>query len=130
MAETDPALLAFQLITEQRVQGVAVVDASGRLVANISASDLRLIQHHGAQLSVLFDAARDFVAACRAGSRVRPAVAEEGALAVGPEATFAEALLLMDRARAHRIYVVDAERHLLGVVSQIDLIRAVQSEIK
>jgi len=130
VSDTDPALAAFQLISEQQVQGVAVVDAAGRLTANISASDLRLIQHHGASLAVLFDSARDFVAACRVGSRVRQAAPGDGVLAVGPEATFAETLLLMDRARAHRLYVVDGERHLLGVVSQIDLIRAVQAEIK
>jgi CBS-domain-containing membrane protein len=127
VAEADPALDAFRLISEHQVQGVAVVDAAGHMRANISASDLRVIQHQGASLAVLFESAKDFVAACREGSRVRPA--GEGALAVGPEATFAETLLLMDKHRAHRLYVVDAEQRLLGVVSQIDLIRAVQTEM-
>ncbi len=127
--ENDPAIVAFQLITEQRVSGVAVVDDAGRLLSNISASDLRLIQHHGASLSALFQSAGDFVRACKEGSAVR-AACKDSVLAVGTKATYAEALLALDSSRAHRLYVTDEERKLVGVVSQIDLIRAVQKLCK
>lgn len=121
----EPALAAFQLISSKRVMGVAVVDAAGVLVSNISASDLRLVQQHGASLAVLFESAADFVRACTAGSTVRAGGAGAGALSVGENATVAEALLAMHARRAHRLYVADAQGKPVGVVSQIDIIQAV-----
>lgn len=125
VSSDEPALTAFQLISEKRIHGVAVVDKAGHLVSNISASDLRLIQHHGASLAVLFDSAADFVRACSAGSTVRGGAEAVSALSVGKEATYVEVLLAMHNRKAHRIYVVDEKNKPIGVVSQIDLIRAV-----
>jgi CBS-domain-containing membrane protein len=125
----DPALAAFQLISEKKIHGVAVVDKSGVLVANISASDLRLIQHHGASLSVLFESAADFVVACRASAN-GGVKSESAAVCVQRSATFCEVLLAMQGRRLHRLYVVDAENKPVGVVSQIDLIQAVNNLIK
>merc|ERR1712232_1054134 len=50
----DPAMAAFELIHDLKVHGVAVVDAeNGKLIGNISASDLRVIGSSGHSMSLL-----------------------------------------------------------------------------
>lgn len=129
VSSDEPALTAFQLISEKRVHGVAVVDKAGRLVSNISASDLRVVHETGFSLGALYASSGDFVKAASAGSALRGARGA-AALSLRRDATFAEALLALHDARTHRAYVVDEHGKPVGVVSQIDLIRAVNALAK
>lgn len=42
--DTDPVLKAFQLIQQFNVHGVPVLDKDGKIVANISVSDMKVFQ--------------------------------------------------------------------------------------
>lgn len=122
---SEPALMAFQKIHDLRVTGVAVVDEkSGKLLANISASDLRLIGNEGSSLSVLYNSCIDYVQLSQNSSHVKALVC------VKREATFVEVVQLMDRTRAHRVYVVDEEQRPVGVVSQVDILKAIVHRIE
>ena len=61
---SEPAMKAFTLMAEKHVHGVAIVDAAGHLLSNISASDLRVVLSRGASFAALFAPVADF---CRAG---------------------------------------------------------------
>jgi len=116
---SDPALDAFKLIQEKKVQGVAVVDEDGKLVSNISASDLRLIENHGASLSVLFKSCSEFVELAHGGKKK--------IVTVSKDSTYEEASTTMHNSRTHRLYVTDEQGRPIAVVSQYDIIKALQA---
>jgi CBS domain-containing protein len=119
---SDPALDAFKLIQEKKVQGVAVVDADNKLVSNISASDLRMIEHHGSSLGVLFKSCSEFVELAHGG--------KAKIITLPKTATYGEAASLMHSSRTHRLYVTDEQGQTLAVLSQFDIIKALQTFLK
>lgn len=123
---TDPALDAFNLIHRRHVTGVAVVNETGKLISNISASDLRLIEHHGASLSVLFKSCADFVDIAHSGKADGVSLGHGKILHLSARATFSEAVMTMDRTHVHRLFVVDEHGAPAAVISQFDLIKAVR----
>lgn len=122
VAQTEPALVAFEKIAKARVQGVAVVDDKGLLVSNISASDLRLIESEGSSLSVLYNSCSDFIQLAHGG--------QKRLLSLSNKATFAEAVLKMHETKAHRLYIVDEAGAPEAVISQVDLLRAVEARVQ
>lgn len=121
VVQSEPALVAFEKIAKSRVQGVAIVNDKGVLVSNISASDLRLIESEGSSLSVLYNSCSDFIQLAHGG--------QKRLLSLTIKATFAEAILKMHETKAHRLYIVDEAGAPEAVISQVDLLRAVQAKL-
>ena len=153
------ALAALATMAAKGVTGVAVVDAAGRLLGNLSASDARgltadrlpalalpvaefLALEHGTEWWGLDHSAPAAAAAeadlarakdhasgfARAASRRRAtlggAVGQDIA-AASPGDTLAAALATLVARRLHRLYVVDADRRPVGVVTLTDVLKAV-----
>lgn len=127
---SDPALDAFKMIHLKRVTGVAVLDADGKLVSNISASDLRLIEHHGASLSVLFKSCGEFVDLAHADKAAGDSKGHGKIIHVPETASFAEAVRTLDGGHVHRIFVTNAAGEPVAVVSQYDVIKAVRDRLQ
>ena len=152
VGEGDTALTAFQALQSARVSGAAVIDAAGRVVASLSASDFRVVGP-GVFGSVLLPVA-DFLAlrplitmsaahvaaasideapppADVAALRAQPAAAADAGVpggtpvvTLGPSASLGDAVAALSRARVHRAWRVDDEGRPVGIVSCGDVLTA------
>ncbi|HUS68322.1 MAG TPA: CBS domain-containing protein [Kofleriaceae bacterium] len=97
---------ARRRMLERGVSGLPVVDAWGRAIGVISKTDL--VAHE-----VTADGGR-----VRVRDIMTPLV-----FALSPDASIARAAALMAYEGVHRIIIVDASGHLLGVVTSLDIAR-------
>eukprot|EP00035_Acanthoeca_spectabilis_P005500 m.114435 g.114435 ORF g.114435 m.114435 type:complete len:396 (-) comp13053_c0_seq1:5318-6505(-) len=113
---TDSVLDAFKLMAVNDITGVAIVDDSGELIANTSATDLKLfLQNPSVSLGI---SVLEFT------SKVRQLdlKAVYPAMGVKPSDTLAHVLGKLAAAKVHRLFVVDNKR-ATSVVSLTDIIR-------
>jgi len=120
--ENDTAAQAFRLISDKRVQGIAVLDANDRLIGNISASDLKVIGHTAKLLPLLLVPLKEF------SSFIAPNETIPGPVTVNPSNTIEEVFFKITVAKVHRAYVVNEQQKLLGVISLLDLLELFHSD--
>lgn len=135
--ETENALQAFLLMSEQKVSGIAVVDAEGLLTGNISLRDLRGVGTSGQHFFRLYTPIKEFKAIAR---RDFPAQAPEShytkkkvpaaAYYVTAEQTFDDVIDMMNDGNLHRIYVCEerpdeSKPFPINVITQTDICRIV-----
>lgn len=114
--QDEPAVNAFRRIHERAVSAVGVVDAEGKLVGNVSASDLKVIGYDGRLLSHLFVPVSEFVKITRPEG--------VGPITVTPRSTFGQVLDKLVSNRIHRVYVIDDDNKPVGVVSLLEILQA------
>ncbi|KAI9218100.1 hypothetical protein BC828DRAFT_369588 [Blastocladiella britannica] len=125
----QPVLDALQAMHAHRVSSVAVVDATDRLLGNISASDVKHIMRH-LRYGVLFETCSQFIGGVKtrqmldnAGKDVVPVIQ------VSPTAPLAQVLRLLVVTKVHRVWCVDQNAHSASfqapssVVSLTDILR-------
>ena len=105
-----------RLMAANRIHGLPVVDADGIALGLIAQTDLVRMR------------ATHELWANRAGLSVA-ALMTSPAICVAPDAGVAEAAMLMDGNRVHRLVVVDADGRPIGIVSASDLVDAIVSEL-
>ena len=128
----DPVSEALRTMLENRVSASPVVDAHERCVGVISATDLlHLAQQLGGELEALHQAeglSRELLEEQleRTGfsNQVVQEVMTHSAVTVSPDATLVAAAGDMIRNKVHRLAVTDAKGVLQGIVSTMDIIRA------
>jgi CBS domain-containing protein len=102
-----------ELLTGEDISGAPVTDAQGRVLGIASKTDI---------IEALSQQIPDALAL---GPELRVAdVMSQGAVSVPPDATLAEVARTMVDGKLHRVLVSDGE-HLLGIVSALDVLRAV-----
>jgi CBS domain-containing protein len=110
-----PLVEAAQLMDFYRVTGLPVIDSSGSVVGVISQTDLL----HARATQTLWE--------MWPGLTVRHLMTQP-AISVLSNITVAAAADLMERARIHRVVVVDADGETpIGILSVMDLVRALAS---
>jgi CBS domain-containing protein len=112
--QTVPAYLGFRKISESDTSGVAVIDGDGRIVANLSASNIRGISRRNFHLMnrPLFEfLQRDR----RRGWWTMPITIREND-------TLEKAVLQFCASRVHQMYVVDDNGKPTAVITPTDLI--------
>lgn len=113
---------AFRLIKSHKVSGVAVVDADGLLVGNISASDVRLDKDFSVDSIVEFcwqpvlNIIKQRKEHAQQHNKPYP-------ISVKPSATLQQVIDIIVTNRIHRVYIVDEHNKLQGVVSLSDILR-------
>jgi len=113
---SDKAYQAFRLICDNQVSGVAVVDDNGRLIGNISGSDLRQVGYDGKLMTKLLLNVSDFL-------NLLPKHEDmPGPYCVRTTATLYDVLSMITETHTHRVYVVDDAKKPIGVISLIDII--------
>lgn len=123
---TLPEILAF--FTQRNVSAAPVMNAAGRPIGVISRSDV-LVHHSLADAggrveyfeSPILDAKTDAPSAKKppnAYDLMTPAV-----FAVGPDTPMAKVVADMVGLRVHRLFVVDDDGVLIGVISAMDVLR-------
>jgi len=118
----DPAMSAFQLMSQHRISAVALLETDGTILSNISAKDIKIVMK-GMMLPKLYETSRQFA------SEVRQA----NLFSFAPSVTIHEADSLttvlgkLSATRLHRVYLKDPHERPTGVVALGDIIRAVLS---
>jgi CBS-domain-containing membrane protein len=119
----DKAIDAFKLMLQHDVSGIAVVDDKGKLVDNISNRDLKAIRPDIKAMWRLWTTIADLKAHVRAEFSTHPislvpvTVTEDDLVT-----TVIEKMALQ---HVHRVFVVDAAKKPLRVISETDILRAI-----
>jgi len=115
---SKPAIDAFRLMVENRISGLAVLDSNKKLMANISARDLRSIQQDARLFERLYYSVGEFVSHVRQANyrAIHPSIC------CTFDDTFQKIIMRLAAARIHRIYVVDENRHPISVISLHDVL--------
>jgi len=122
-AETSArAIDAFQAMHYYKVSALAVVDASGSLIGNISVSDLRAVGFDGKLLQKLYKPLGEFLKDEKL--EIREAVS------VTPDCCFDEVVDKLVTNQIHRVYVVDATNKPIGVVSHLEVLNGVLASVR
>jgi len=126
---TVDALAPFKeivrLMQEHRVSALPVVDGDGVLVGIVSEGDLILkedpeLEGGGRHL---FETRHRALDRSKAAGLQAHELMTTPVISVAPEATLGDAARRMHRAEIKRLPVVDADGHLVGIVSRADLLR-------
>jgi len=118
------AIEGFKVIYSKKVSGVAVVDGSGKLVGNLSATDLRNVGGDINLISRVFWSVEEFLKWGPNGEQAMPKP-----IYCTPNATVGEAVEVLVRTRTHRIYVIDDSGLPIGVISLGDVLEAIQNSL-
>jgi len=118
--QSTPAHLAFKKIAEVNTSGIVVVDGDGRIVAHLSASNIRGISRRNFQL--LRRPLYEFLQRDRRrGWWTMPVCLKESD-------TLEKTVLQFGSTRVHQMYVCDAEGKPQHVVNLTDIVRQFLSE--
>lgn len=136
--ETDKAINAFNIMSQQDISGLPVVDERGTLTGAISISDLKCVGNSGEHFHRVFLSVKEFKEwsvqesaglAPRTHFSRRP-VPRRG-LFVTPTNSFEDVIRAMDDGNIHRLFVCSAESVRSGnpkpthVITQTDVLRAI-----
>lgn len=121
---SDPALNAFVAIRAHSVSGVAVLDEAGKLVGNISVSDLRMIRSAESYLDVLLLSAEAFLREVAISRGVSKPSIPDGPLTIAASSTLEEAFVKFSETAVHRLYIVSETGDLVGLLALGDALSA------
>ena len=123
---------ALDLICENRVSALPVVDGRGHCVGILTTSDLIELTHelddelqnlgrvNESKPQWLIEQLAKALGSERVSEQMTPDVAS-----VRPETPVPEAAAMMVRNRVHHLPVVDENKHLVGIVSTMDILAVV-----
>jgi len=122
--ENEFALEAFKKMRQFHLGGVAVLNAGGELVGNISDKDLRGIDADGKWFSRLFAKAADYT---RELYQNYPETRRPGQLVYATGSNTLEDVIKMIFAngRIHRVYIVDENKRPVGVIGFRDILQQI-----
>ena len=135
----DSVERVVELLHEHRVRGVAVVDADQRLVGVVTENDLLMAGEEedlDPPANIQIFGGVIFLGSVKHWEeRVKKAIASTvgdvmsaDPVAVGPDATAADAGHLIADSGHNLLPVVDAERRLVGIVTRADVLSAVLAD--
>jgi len=116
ISSTDKALNGFKQMFAHMVPAVAVVGEGKKIIATLSASDLRGITSE--KLENIISPIMDFL---NSQNGEKPAVP----VTVSSTSTLEEAILKCITAKIHRVWVVNSAQEPIGVVSFSDMIKSI-----
>jgi len=123
--DSKPTLEAFKLIAENRITGLPVLDGEKKLLANISARDLRVIANDPKMFQYLYMSAGDFVSHIRLSDTSFKTV--HPSISCTLDENFLRIIARMSAAHIHRIYITDHHRMPVSVVTAHDVINKIAS---
>lgn len=123
---TEPLRRAVQKMAEHNLKRLPVVDENGRLVGWISRVDiLRTLDYHKSALATAAEPPTDLTSAT--GLTIAKLMYRD-VPTVAPQATLEQILQALERNRRRRAVVIDEEQHVLGIISDGDLLRHSQKK--
>jgi len=116
---------AFKKIWDLKVSGLAVVDDSGKLVANISASDIKRTRYYpiiGQMVKDLYKPIKEFLCVPDQGKLVLKKK-DHVPFFVHKGETMEKAMEIIVENNIHRVFVVDNDQNPIAVISLCDILR-------
>jgi len=110
------AIDSFLKMDSNNLSSLAVVDAQGKLIGNLSAADLRVA---ALDFNLLLRSTRDFLAIVRKEEN-KPV---DFIVSCQPKSSLHDAVKKMNEYKCHRIYMVDNDNKPLAVISLTDIIK-------
>ena len=120
ISEEATAADAFELLDSKRLSGIAVVDEDGVLIGNTSARDIKHAVIDGGKISMDMDVI-SYLAQVRQ-SQIRKSE-RFPSCHVYEDATVGHVVGMLAKTGYHRVFVVDADKKPIGVVSFADVLR-------
>ena len=116
---------AARLMGKKNLKRLPVVNADKRLVGMLSRFDIltTLAAGHLPQM-----ASRSAAAHPSTGSQTVAHVMDSAVSTVSPDASLADVLALLTADRSQRVIVVDSDRHVMGIISDTDLVARMSPE--
>jgi 5'-AMP-activated protein kinase regulatory gamma subunit len=125
--DTDQARDAFQLMVDKQVSSVCVVDENGEILTAVSTKDIRLLprlEAAGLERHNLLDMnVREFVGLVRRATEI-DGKSRAACVTVELNTPLATVLGKLAATKMHRVYIVDAHRKPVGVISVSDVVVA------
>jgi CBS domain-containing protein len=128
---------AVQLLVDRKIGGLPVVDDTGKLVGVISDSDLMwrekgleqppYMMFLGGVIYFQNPATYDRDLHKALGQTVGEVMTAH-TVSVAPDTLLPVAARIMHDKKIHRLPVVDADRHPIGIITQSDIVRAIAAE--
>jgi CBS domain-containing protein len=112
ISSTVSALFGFKEMSVESCYALAVVDASGKIIGNLSASDLRGLTPNN--LQKIARPVMEFLAT-QHGTVTKPVTSS-------PDSTLGHIVELLVKNKIHRVWIVDPENKPTGVVTLTDVI--------
>ena len=132
-----PLTEVIKLLAERRISGLPVVDATGKLVGVISETDL-MWRESGVtppayimlldSVIYLENPARYERDLHKALGQTVGEVMTRDPITIAPDRSLHEAARLMHERSIHRLPVLDAERHVVGILTRGDIVRTMAAE--
>jgi len=132
--EHDSAYSAFKKMRMHRVPGIAVVDHNGVLTGSISISDLKLIGFDTMYWNLLGKSVKEYMLAVRSNPdvKIRPSVfalledrSKPFVVKCKAAYSFGFVIRMFSYYKVHRIFMVDDEGLLKGMVTMSDVINEI-----
>eukprot|EP01133_Synstelium_polycarpum_P018035 gene18035-21529_t len=116
-SQDKPAIDAFKIIARMSVSGIGVTDEQNRLVGVISDHDLNLIKSQGQYLNLLYQPITEYLSAIKKLTNC-----PRNVVTCKKSDTFKDVVQKVAENKIHRIFVVNDENKLLGVISLLDIL--------
>ncbi|XP_049849026.1 uncharacterized protein LOC126317091 [Schistocerca gregaria] len=116
---------AFELCRAHHMNGVGVVDDEGKLIGNVSASDMRNVQNYTVDDIVKFCSKPCAWLKVYAAKECYPIP-----ISVSPDVNINDVLNLFVGTRIHRVYVIDQDKKPLSVIQLGDIISLISDNFK
>jgi len=120
--EDQNAIEAFIKMHQNKVSGIAVVDADNKLIGSLSVSDLKYILVDEIFFG-LAESAMDFVAHCRQQNMKE----FSPSISVDKNTTLERIVGKFAKTHVQRFFIVDENKHLIGVFSITEALKAATS---
>jgi CBS domain-containing protein len=114
---------AIRRLEESRISGIAVVDDEGKLVGNISASDLKRMQVDSVE-QLCYDIYQHIhiFLNLSTSENIRKQLPHFEPFTVSPEDTLGKVIDLVVEKGIHRVYICDSDRKPVGEISLCDIL--------
>jgi len=119
--EDVPAIEAFKMMTNEGVSGLAVVNADGKLLGNISIRDLKGITSDGRMFWRLFQTTSHFIEKVKKDFQDKHGIPHH-VVSLNTSHTIEFTIRQLVLNKIHRIFIVDNHNKPIGILSLKDLL--------
>eukprot|EP01147_Barroeca_monosierra_P001501 gene1501-4659_t len=116
-SQSDTVASVLHIMAKKNRAAVAVIDEKNQFCQNFSTSDLRGLTTK--QVPLLLHSVNDFL------HKMKKTHQHEADVTCTAKSTFESILDKLTKQKVHRLYIIDDENHVVGVVSLTDILRAV-----
>jgi len=120
VTQKEPVKSAFLKMKEFNISGIAVVDGSGVLVGNVSASDIKMIGVDAALFGKLNSSVAEVLPSIK--TKANPITVKE-------DTKISEVFSLLTREKIHHTFIVDKDFKPIGIISLTDVLLLVDRNV-